>query len=367
MQPFATGPLAPGRVRRPSLVLAALGALASCRALPPAARAETGFGEVRAERPEEAARIARALDRLAPRVVELLPHATRRDLDVWVQRVPRLFRFGGDAYEEADGFWAAGPERIHLREAADDLERTLAHELCHAFLDPCWERLPGTIEEGLCDVVSVRLAPRSAARMRAGRLSAAAFALGGLALDLSVTLPAPEGGPSVTLSTGLLLEGAVTPRTDPLDALRVRAGLSSTRMEPARKKALYGLALLVVERIVERRGIEGLHALCERAAREGRETVPEDWLLAAAGLPADDSEAWREAAEAALGEEELAALVALYPDVVLVGLGRSLPLESSTARRSPVSARLGTRAGTASVLLALAPPTAGEDLGVARR
>lgn len=339
-----------------------------CRALPPAARVEARSGEVRAERVEQARRVARSLDRLAPRVLALVPHTSDRRLDVWVQPAPRLFRFGGDSYQEADGFWAAGLERIHLRESADDLERTLAHELCHAFLDPCWERLPGTIEEGLCDVVSLRLAPRSAARTRAGRLSAAAFALGGLALELTVMLPSTdlEGGPRIALSTGLLLEGAATTLSDPLEALRVRAGLSSTRLDPARKKALYGLALLVVERIVERRGIEGLHALCERAAREGHRLVPEQWLLEAAELPAGDPAAWRAAAEAALGKPELAALVALYPEIVLVGLGRALPLEAGDRAPLPLSARLGTREGTGSLLLALSPPE-GEDRRIAGR
>ena len=36
------------------------------------------------------------------------------------------------AYSDADGFFAEGARRIHLREGSDNLQRTLVHELVHA-------------------------------------------------------------------------------------------------------------------------------------------------------------------------------------------------------------------------------------------
>src|SRR5687767_9975537 len=119
-----------GRVRAlaPALLL---GGLSACQVLPPEHRALTPVGLVRASTPSKAAEVARLLAELQPEVVAALPEARPRTIEVWVQDTPALYRFALRAYQDADGFFSESEDRIHLREAADSLERTLAHELVH--------------------------------------------------------------------------------------------------------------------------------------------------------------------------------------------------------------------------------------------
>lgn len=267
------------------------------------------------------------VDDLQPLVVGLLPDSRDENLDVWIQDEPMLYRFLGDTYAEADGFWAEAPGRIHLRQDADDIERTLAHELTHATLGPTWNRLPGTIEEGLCDYVSVELCPESAASMRAGRLSAASFAIGGLELELTVAETDHSRGVETSYSARILLQSGGPEPLNPLDVFNVSAGLSSTKLEAVDKKAFYGLSYLLVDRIAKRHGLDKLHELCLRAERENEKTVPSAWLLEAAELDAAP-ETWQRAIAAALGEAELEQLVLMYPRFVseaLAACQSSLP------------------------------------------
>ncbi len=339
----------PSRPNRRGPVLGAilLALAAGCQAVPPSQRVPTELGAVRADELDRAQELAAALTELAPRVAELLPASRPRPVDVWVQKEPRLFRFGKAAHQEADGFWALGPRRIHLREGADDLRRTLAHELTHAFLGGDWEALPGTLEEGLCDLLSALAVPEGALRMRAGRLSAAAFCLGGLALRIEVGTPAthPTQGPELAIAATVVLEGLLDEPLAPWDVFRERAGLSTARMGPARKKALYGLAYLVIERAHRRVGLEGLLGLCRRARAESRAHVPEAWLLEAADLCPHDVRPWRRALEDELGPDELRELVAMYPDFLLstveqlgplVGPGEALSVRLSSGSSGQV-------------------------------
>ncbi|MCA8978766.1 MAG: hypothetical protein KDC14_01975, partial [Planctomycetes bacterium] len=179
-----------------------------CAVLPPDARYDSPAGTVRAAEEGQAALVGAQLEDLHPRVQALLPDTVQRDFEVWVQDEPRMYLFAGPSYEEADGFWAEGPSRIHLRASAASLERTLAHELVHASLGESWTMLPGTLEEGLCDWVSAQLVPEGACEMRAGRLSAASFATGGLEFDIELSTPSTAG---IELSVGarVLLTGGV--------------------------------------------------------------------------------------------------------------------------------------------------------------
>lgn len=297
-------------------------AIAGCRAVPPTHGSSAREGHVRAERPDDASRVAASLDELAPRVRALLPDTRERRVEVWVQEDPVLYRFPHFSYADADGLYVAGAGRIHLRRDAEHLDRTLAHELVHASLGEAWRTLPGTLEEGVCDVASAALCPDAAGSLRAGRLAAAAFATGGLVVELLA--PRHGAGPApvrIALSADPPLE------IDPLEVFRARGGLAPSSLSPARKRALYGLAYLVVERIVERRGWPGLHALVARAEADERERVPEAWLLDAAGLSCD-RESWRRALAEALGPRELSQLARLHAEVVpadLVGLVWSPP------------------------------------------
>jgi hypothetical protein len=307
-----------------SFVAACALAAVSCQALPPPARVDAREGVVRAESREEAAVVAEALDALLPELLSILPDARSRTLEVWIQDEPELYTFPRtSAYRDADGFFSDRLDRIHLRSSADDLRRTLAHELVHASLGSSWQGLPGTIEEGLCDVVAIELCPESAARLRAGRLLAAALELGGF--DLESSEPASDGAssgdPAADTAAGpryvqhVFSSGSHAAPLDPMEVFRAHAGRSSALLPGDVKKALYGLAFLVTERIVERRGIAGLHALVARygADSSGRFV---DALLAAADLTRD-RETWRRAIASALGPAEVAEIARILPGVVV--------------------------------------------------
>jgi hypothetical protein len=273
-----------------------------------------------------------------------VPDARERPLSVWVQEVPELYWLPRTIMPEADGFYAPGMHRIHLREQSEDLERTLAHELVHATLGESWEVLPGTLEEGLCDVIAAQLCPASAARLRAGRLSSASLALGSIGFELDGTLPleASADGVQLRFLARLRVDGGAAAPLDPLDVFRSSAGLSSAKLSPHLKQALYGLAGMVVQRIVDRHGIEGLHALCLRARSEAQRHVPTDWILEAAGLDRDP-EHWRAALLQGIGTAELLEFVRGHPDLATPALLEFLGPQRSTQLPGPVLRALHAR------------------------
>ncbi|MBK7644301.1 MAG: hypothetical protein IPJ19_14870 [Planctomycetes bacterium] len=315
--------------------------LGACQVLPPPEGARATQGSVRAGTPAEARIVAEALDALAPRVRALIPDARTRPLSVWVQDVPELYWLPRTVMPEADGFYAPGMHRIHLRREAEDLDRTLAHELVHATLGPSWEVLPGTLEEGVCDVLAAQVCPASAARLRAGRLSSASLALGSISLELSGSLPADAApsGVEIRFLAHLRLDGPASVPVDPLDVFRSSAGLSSAKLSPHVKKALYGLAGMVVQRIVDRSGIAGLHELCLRAARENEDQIPADWILEAAGLDRDP-EHWRRALLEGIGPQELAEFVRGHSELATPALLEFLGAGACEASPGLVLARL---------------------------
>ncbi len=347
-------PLVAGLVVRLITVSAMAAALLSgCQVGPPKEREVAREGVVRAEDRLLAISVGRELDALVPQVLELLPDTRRRPLEVWVQEVPALYAFKTSAYSDADGFYAEGAQRIHLREGSDNLQRTLVHELVHATLGSSWRMLPGTLEEGLCDVVSARLCPDSAPRLAAGRLSSAAFATGGLVLDVELESRALDGDgeKQVCWSARLRLDGEPRLRLDPLRAFDVRAGLSTSDLAPEEKKACYGMAFLIVQRIVDRGGFEGLHALCARAEAEGLASVPVERLLAAAGL-SDSTLAFRTAIDEAFGPAELHELVRAHPEFLVSTLTRYLGpvsvMTGSVESLDDMSARVSVAGSTRS-------------------
>ena len=305
-----------------ALVCALLGA---CQATAPRASMVTAQATVRGDSLREASEVVQALDRLQPELEALVPGVALGELEIWIQDQPHVYTFPSDMDYDAEGLYAPALKRILIARGTRDMERVLAHELTHAALQSPWERLPGTLEEGLCDCVSAYLAPAGAARLRAGRLSGAALACGGIHLSLHVT---PRGqGPQndsgevwetqILLSTPPVLPGAHE------TVFAVSAGLSSSKLSTKSKRAFYGLSFLAMERIVKRSGFALAFELCQRAEDSGLETVPVSWVLEAAGLDATES-SWRRAAIEAFGEEELMHLICMYPSGLAGALAEHL-------------------------------------------
>lgn len=296
---------------RSSFVACAAALLAACVAVPPPHAAHGTAAHVRAVDAQSARDVERMAARLRPRVEELLGARREGPLDVWVQDEPAQFAFGAGSYADADGFYASGSRRIHLRRDAERVDRTLAHELVHALLPQEWSELPGTLEEGVCDLVSQQLVPDAAARLRFGRLSAAAFATGGLLIEVRIDLP-DEGGPSrASLRTRLRLEGDPPVQVDPERVFHEDAGLSGSRLATGERKALYGLGYLVAVRAADRVGWDGVRALCRL---RGEEAQPA-WLRAAAlALEQPDL---RLAIGAEFGPAETRELLRAQPDFLI--------------------------------------------------
>lgn len=280
--------------------LAVLGALvcaslAGCLAAPPPILVSTPFGDVRAASTEKATEVAGLLAELAPRVQQILPGAQHRSIDVWVQPELRVYR-NQSRPESVRGFTLLSDEfdarRIHL---VDDGQSSwyLSHELVHALIGSSWRTLPGVLEEGLGDVVAELLNPGFADHIRAHRLLNTAVLTEGFELGFAFGIPEDDRPPHAwrRASTRLLVRPDEE-HTEAVGGIDLRELLATPRSRLHRRypeipEALYGFAWLMTSRIVERRGLEGLHALCERAQAEGLELVPPDWLAQAAGIDLD--------------------------------------------------------------------------------
>ena len=318
MIPEHHSPPGPPTRRLGRVVVAAL-LTASCLASPPReVHAGNGF-RVRADDQEEAQLVARLVEGLREQILNTLPDSHfPEQLEVWVQDRPHLYAIPLMGASEAEGLWAEDRARILLARDADDVERTLAHELTHAVLGSSWHELPGSLEEGFCDAIAARLCPDGAARLRAGRLSSAALALGGLELTLELSGKGRLGEAAQSIRARIVLSGeeAALEGEEHLGVFRLQAGLSSTRIEASAKRSFYGLSFLIVERVVERVGIAGLHSMCVAAEERNLSQIPYTELLEAAELGSGRQDWWL-AALARLGREELVEIVRMYPGFVL--------------------------------------------------
>lgn len=259
----------------------------ACLAPPPPIVVETPFGAVRAANRGKADEVADLLVRLAPEVKAILPGAQDRAIDVWVQDRLAVYLFN-ERPDSVRGFTLLDGEfdakRIHLQESGQS-PWYLAHELVHALIGPSWAPLPGILEEGLGDVIAERLNPEYEEHIRSHRLLNASAFTGGVALE--VVYRNPGDGPWRTwpeqTATGFLRLGPqVAPET--LEEL-LRTPRSTLHQRWADiPESFYGISWLIVSRLVERIGLEGLHDLCLRAREAGLELVPVVWLEQAAEL-----------------------------------------------------------------------------------
>ncbi len=291
----------PTRLRRASLLGLVAAALVStaCRSAPRAAVA-TPWGEARAATRADAERVAALLEDLAPRVRALLPDTVDRPTDVWLEPFDEAAEASGRPEVVGLTTLATGRIRVRRDRLGRDADFVLAHELVHALLGPSWDPLPALLKEGLCDVVAARLAPEPAVRVHAVRFVDAAFSDPGMALELSYS------GPSGGVRTQVVIPISGAERLDPVPALALAGGGLAAHEDPGDESALYGYGLLVADRIVRHLGLDGLHALCLRAAEAGHEVVPTPWLLAAAGLD-EEPASWRRALVQGLATPELQA------------------------------------------------------------
>ncbi len=273
-------------MRRTAPVLAAVAGLSACLAPPPPIVVETPYGEVRAESEHTADEFADLLQRLAPEVQRILPGSLKRPIDVWIQDEPRVWRFHPRP-ESVRGFTLLADEfdarRIHLQ-ADGQSPWYLSHELVHALIDRSWTPLPGILEEGLGDVVAERLNPDFGGHIRSHRLLNASSFSGGFTVEIAYRTPDASGasgeGPRTTRR--VLVE---TGDSLPFELWDDLLGASRNELHqrwPEIPEPLYGMAWFLVERIVERRGFEGLHELCLAATRQGHPIVPRAWLYEAA-------------------------------------------------------------------------------------
>lgn len=259
----------------------------ACLAPPPPIVVETPFGAVRATSRGKASEVADLLVRLAPEVKGILPGAQDRPIDVWVQDRLAVYLFR-ERPDSVRGFTLLDDEfdakRIHLQESGQS-PWYLAHELVHALIGPSWAPLPGILEEGLGDVIAERLNPEYEEHIRSHRLLNASAFTGGVALE--VVYREPDEGPwrnwPEVAHRGVLRLGPSVPPATLDDLLRTPRSALHQRWADI-PESFYGISWLIVSRVVERIGLEGLHELCQRARSAGLELVPVTWLEEAAEL-----------------------------------------------------------------------------------
>jgi hypothetical protein len=219
------------------------------------------LGEVRAYEAAQGARMVEYITDLAPRVLELVPSTELEPLDVRVLRADQLAYGRGSTFRAHMEF---GPCRGELIERL-----VVAHELVHWSLRGAWRHLPAVVEEGLADHVAGALVPEALPHRHLDYIFAMRRLMRGEPPDVLATLA--------------------------LD----HAGLERVADEVERS-ALYSLGYVIARAI----GVEGLHALCERARAAGHARVPPEWLAEAAALGALDASTWYRSVRRLYGPEE---------------------------------------------------------------
>ena len=225
----------------------------------PAASVETPHGIVRAPNRELAREAALHVREVRATLERHLPDLRDVRTDVWVQRRawagPWVWFQVGSLH--AFTMETAGTEHPRIHVPIESYRSSIVHEMVHALLGPSWDTLPAVLEEGLCDYLAVELMNDTERRL--SRLIAAHYA--NELVERGVLSP-EEVAPSAMLAPRQSLE------------------LHARGKEYA--SYAYGLGYALATRIVERRGLAGLHRLCVSAAEAGRAQVPARQVLAAA-------------------------------------------------------------------------------------
>ncbi len=225
--------------------------LCSCRATPPKFEARTQLGSARSDDENVARALADKASAYAPMVCEILDVERESPFIIW--HVPG--RVNGLTLMEIDSSGRVTGTRIEIGDQALPhlQDYLLAHELAHWYMrDATWARLPLAVEEGLGDAVAFLIVPE----MHVLRDEQYADAIAGLTLER-----------------------------------RNRVLEISRRDWNQAPREVRDDAYPVGYEIVQRIGIDGLRAMCDRAAIEHLERVPVAWLNLPR-LPSNPTQSW---------------------------------------------------------------------------
>jgi hypothetical protein len=236
----------------------------ACYTTRPPVELQTQVVDVRAYTVEDARWITELATTLVPKVEELL--GVKVPVPIVLDYDSRLVITGviptgdktvtltslttrGQTHTESVRNGRRKPQRVTLSVGTEaTLRYVLAHELVHWSTPAVWHRLPITLEEGLCEHVAMQIEPEFGKTRRA-------------ALD--------EALARTTLA-----------EFDEFLALDLTVA-SYGNVSGERKDKLYAVGRFVVEQL----GIDRLRGLCERAAREGLNKIPSEWILELVKLP----------------------------------------------------------------------------------
>ena len=285
-----------------------------CLTPPPPVRVETAFAEVRAGTLERAEEVGELADRKTAWIRRVCPSTRDARPPIWVVE-DRISPFRGFPLAREttglhfDFLWI---DRIYVRE--DDLDGALTHELGHFLLGSDWDPLPPFLEEGLCDWLRIH-DPQKVPDQRRSQLTVmAVLALGG---ELYVRATLPDGD-------GRSRRHATLDFFTSLPDVEAVSGHSSMGLLFGRadeRLAAHALGYVIVERLEQRVGLDGILELCERAREERLARVPLEWVYEAAGLRGPEDLAATLAAS--LNEEQLELLVSSLAEDLLEFLGES--------------------------------------------
>jgi hypothetical protein len=246
---------------------------------------ETPLGKAYADDPERASHLVDLWMRLADQIEGILPGSKEGEmLDVWLMHaddIPDPFDIGhpmgGITYSVNGDAWLIQVPDTHK------LEWILAHELTHAVLGREWNSLGGTLEEGLCEYVAAQFAPEllPMRRLQVHMGAAALFGHDQAGIFFSQSRRDGEGNIEVRWVGE---KGRTPDELWTMEDLRFYLEQSSIAPFAEERAGLQRVGTFLVFRIVDRHGLQGLHRLCRRANEQGREVVPFNWVMEAAGF-----------------------------------------------------------------------------------
>jgi hypothetical protein len=270
----------------------------ACRTIQvPPCKVVTEWGIVRASTREAAEKLSAIISTVAPRVLAVVPGLERKVVDVRL-----LSRVRGYRPFDLAGATTRPPlePRIEIAEAysVDNRDAVIAHELVHFWLGPDWHSLPPAMEEGLACLVEGTLMPEGFVENRLYYVVAMSSMISG-AFQID-SYGAAVGRRNVPFSL------SIRSQVGPGGTNRVRQILAmdedafDSEGDEIRYFGMVSCGFLLASKI----GVERLHEVCLRAKQEGRDRIPPDWILDAAGLLNADLATWNDAILVLYGRSE---------------------------------------------------------------